>query len=638
MRERIGVGVAWAAGLVAPAIALGHAPHGVGETASWILGCAASLILWIAVVDGLAQLRGRAPELAWPLAALVALVLPLWIVGANRYFVAMHGRLPPSAVWFGCRNPRYAYVLALEATTPRERALLVAAPLLLLALLHRATRRAPPPSPWWLPRVRAVAVAVALVLVILPRAPRPPDLEGLRATVGGVGMFLAHARPQLGRPARLRPSPLPSAVERPNVVLLVQESLGAAAWAPWNRRPDSSPRIAELLAEDAAQAEWFGDAVSAAGATAVSLPTILTGLPPDANGDEFRRAPLLWQEARALGYRTALVSAQSYDWLGFSEFFLGADAPDVARTATELGGPRVNDNGVDDARAVDEAIRFIDATPRERPFLVVVQLNATHRPCWAPGAAAEPLEGGRCALAARYVDDVALRLVDHLRARPARGDARPRHLRSRRELPRRSPGAARVVLRGRDARAAVSAAAGDIPGAPSRRARAARRGGRTARVQPRSLRDDPRRVGTLAAGGGRAAGARRRVAAAAGRRRAHAGRGLDRRHPRLPLVERRLRAVPRPLEVAVRRAPRLPPLRPRRRPGRDPRSARDGAGGRAGPLLRRHPRAPEPPPHPPRNKRTRALAPTARFCLTWHRPTRHTFRARKRPIADVAQG
>ena len=417
MRERIGVGVAWAAGLVAPAIALGHAPHGVAETATWILGCAASLILWIAVVDGLAQLRGRAPAFAWPLAALVALVLPLWIVGANRYFVAMHGCLPPSAVWFGCRNPRYAYVLALEATTPRERALVVAAPLLLLALLHVATRRAPPPSPWWRARVRAVAVAVALVLVILPRAPRPPDLEALRATVGGVGMFLAHARPELGRPARLRPSALPPAVERPNIVLVVQESLGAAAWAPWNRRPDSSPRIAELLAEDAAQAEWFGDAVSAAGATAVSLPTIVTGLPPDASGDEFRRAPLLWQEARALGYRTALVSAQSYDWLGFREVFPGADAPDVARTAAELGGPRVNDNGVDDARAVDEAIRFIDATPRARPFLVVVQLNATHRPCWAPDAATEPLEAGRCALAARYVDDVALRLVDHLRAR-----------------------------------------------------------------------------------------------------------------------------------------------------------------------------------------------------------------------------
>ena len=417
MRERIGVGVAWAAGMVAPAIALGHRPHDAPHAAAWLLGCAASLLLWLAVVDTLARVRGRSVAAAWVYATLVALFLPAWVVAANGYFARMHGCLPPSAVWFACRNPRYAYVLAVEATTPLERGLLVAAPLAVLALLRLATRRPPPPARPWLAAARAVAVATALLFVIVPGAARTPDLEGLRATVGGVAMFVAQTRPALGRRARAHCSSLPAAVERPNIVLLVQESLGAAAWAPWNGKPASSPRIVTLLEDDSAQAVWFPDAVTAAGATAVSLPTILTGLPPDAPGDDFRRAPLLWQEARALGYRTALVSSQSYDWLGFREFFLGADAPDVAKTAAELAGPRVNDNGVDDARAVDEANRFIDTTPRDRPFLVVVQLDATHVPCWAPEAASEPLLQGRCGLAARYVDEVALRVVDHLRAR-----------------------------------------------------------------------------------------------------------------------------------------------------------------------------------------------------------------------------
>ena len=417
MRERIGVGVAWAAGMVAPAVALGNVPRGAAASAAWLLSCVVSLVLWLAAVDAIAEARRRSATRAWLSTALVALFVPLWVAGANGYFAAMRGCLPPSAVWFGCRNPRYAYVLAVEATTPLERALAVAAPLVVLALLRLATRRPPPLAPPWLGRTRAVALATALVLVIVPGAPRSPDLEGLRATFGGVAMFVAQARPALGRPARVRPSPLPPPVERPNIVVLVQESLGAAAWAPWNGKPASSPRIARLLDDDSAQAAWFPDAVTAAGATAVSMPTILTGLPPDAPGDDFRRAPLLWQEARALGYRTALVSSQSYDWLGFREFFLGADAPDVAQTAAELAGPRVNDNGVDDARAADAAIHFIDTTPRDRPFLVVVQLDATHRPCWAPDTSSEPLLEGRCGLAARYVDDVALRVVDHLRAR-----------------------------------------------------------------------------------------------------------------------------------------------------------------------------------------------------------------------------
>src|SRR5262249_32640778 len=149
-------------------------------------------------------------------------------------------------------------------------------------------------------------------------------------------------------------------------------------------RPGSSPQVEKLLAEDADSAYWFPSAVTAAGATAVSLPTILTGLGPDSPSEDFARAPLVWQEAHALGYRTGLFSAEDYEWMNFRTFFLGAEGPDEAKTAVELGGPRVNDNGVDDLVAARAAEEFIDATPRDQPFLVIVQFNATHRPCWAP--------------------------------------------------------------------------------------------------------------------------------------------------------------------------------------------------------------------------------------------------------------
>ena len=415
MRYRIGV--VWALGVVGPELAARHWPVGAAAWASWLLACLVSLVLWLGAVEGLARLRSRSAWAAWPPALALALLVPLWVAAADCYFATLHSCLPASAVWFCCRNPRYSYVLALEATTAAQRALLVASPLLLLALLHLSTRRPLPPAPFWLSRLRVVAVATLPLLLVLPRATRSADLEGLRASVGGVAMFLAHARPHLGQPARVHPSPLPAAVDRVNVVVIVQESLGASQWAPWNRKPGSSPGIERLLADDGDEAAWFANAVTAAGATAVSLPTILTGLGPDAPGDDFRRAPLLWQEARVLGYRTALVSAQSYDWLGFRAFFLGAEGPDVAETARELGGPRVNDNGVDDAVVAAHAERFIDATPRDRPFLLVMQLNATHRPCWTPHPDDAPWAEARCARAARYVDDVALRVVDHLRAR-----------------------------------------------------------------------------------------------------------------------------------------------------------------------------------------------------------------------------
>jgi arylsulfatase A-like enzyme len=46
-----------------------------------------------------------------------------------------------------------------------------------------------------------------------------------------------------------------------------------------------------------------------------------------------------------------------------------------------------------------------------------MQLNATHHPCWAPDASDVRTLPERCVRAARYVDDAALRVVDHLRAR-----------------------------------------------------------------------------------------------------------------------------------------------------------------------------------------------------------------------------
>ncbi|MGZ3429271.1 MAG: hypothetical protein ACXVCV_21615, partial [Polyangia bacterium] len=236
--------------VLVPAVALRHLPAGAAQTATWLLACVVSLLLWLGVVDGLAHVRDRSPAAAWALTLVFALLAPLWIAGANGYYAALHSGVPPSAVWFCCRNPRYSYVLALEATTPAARALLVVSPLVWLALLRRATRQPLPPAPPWLARARLVAVAAALVLVGVPGAWRTADLEGLRATVGGVAMYAAHARPHLGLPARVRPSRQPAASDRPNIVVVVQESLGAWQWAPWNHHPGSSPRIERLLSDD----------------------------------------------------------------------------------------------------------------------------------------------------------------------------------------------------------------------------------------------------------------------------------------------------------------------------------------------------------------------------------------------------
>jgi arylsulfatase A-like enzyme len=404
-------------GVVLPDVVARRWPAGLAGWAAYLLASVGSLILWMTIVEAIARLRRRWPPAAWPPTILVVLLLPLWVAATNRYYATLHASLPPSAVWFSCRNARYAFTLALEATTPLHRVLIVTSPLVLLCFVRLVTRRPWPPAPFWLSRMRLIALPAVAVLLLLPRAARSADLEGLRSTVGGVGMYIAHPRSRLRRPERIRPSPAPAAVERPNVLILLQESLGAWQWSPWNEKTGSSPRVEKMLIEEADQAHWFANAVTCAGATAVSLPTILTGLAPDAMSEDFTRAPLIWQEAHALGYRTGLLSAQNYDWLNFRTYFLGPEAADEAKTALELGGPRVNDSGVDDQVVAHEAVRFIDAVPVGQPFLLVVQFNGTHRPCWAPGENPSGFVTERCAQAARYVDGAAMSIVEHLRAR-----------------------------------------------------------------------------------------------------------------------------------------------------------------------------------------------------------------------------
>ena len=412
MRARAWLVGVWAAGVLAPDLA----ERGWRGDKLYVVAAIASLVSWLSAVEGLARLRTRRPRLALSGIVLLSLFLPLWVMATVRYAAAEHGDLPPSAVCFFLKNPRYALALAGGATTLLHRLAIPSAMLALGLFLHAFTRR---PFPRLSPPVRharTLGVAVAIWLLVVPNAARSADLEGLRSTLGGVGLWLT-SKPHLGKPARVRPAASPFAPSRPNLVVILQESLGAQQWAPWNPSSSASPKISRFLAADPELAVWFPRAITAAGATAVSVPTILTGLQPDAQRSDYMRAPLLWQEARALGYRTALFSAEDYDWIYFRTYFLGNEGPDVARVAADFdSAPRVNDNGVDDLVPVLAANAFIDDPDDRRPFLVVVQLNATHRPCWAPGLVPDgEANPQRCAAAASYVDDAAGKLLDHLR-------------------------------------------------------------------------------------------------------------------------------------------------------------------------------------------------------------------------------
>jgi len=127
----------WAAGVLSPDLAArgwrGDALYGVAALAS--------LLSWLSTVEGLSRLRVEHGRIAGACIALLAIFLPLWVMGTARYAAAEHGDLPPSAVCFFLENPRYAVALAGGATTLAHRVALPGSMITLAVFLHLLTRR-----------------------------------------------------------------------------------------------------------------------------------------------------------------------------------------------------------------------------------------------------------------------------------------------------------------------------------------------------------------------------------------------------------------------------------------------------------------------------------------------------------------
>ncbi len=385
----------------------------------------ASLALWAAVLVVLGRLRAAARPLAFGLAMLFSAAVTLAVAGAQGYYLFFRTDLMSLEWEFALENPSWALVLARDATSGGQRALLVLVPTLLTAALLWLAGGFMAPG-----RRLRVAGGLALVLalsggVTLYGKPLSADLLGLRAIVMGTRAHLlqgAHPR-TLPAPQRIVLAERGPA-SRFDVLVILNESVGRrealGVGAQW-------PRSQAFLARHQGRAALFQRASASAGFTTVSLPSLLTGLEPGSSRDAYARAPLLWHQARANGLRTALISAQGFHISFFDQYFLGADRPDLVVTAPDYLQPveRVNELGVDDRLAIDAALAYVRQAPASPPYFMLLQLNATHWPCWTPtlgtgrwrdgGPSSRP-DPARCEAATRFLDEEMVRLLAELEA------------------------------------------------------------------------------------------------------------------------------------------------------------------------------------------------------------------------------
>jgi hypothetical protein len=174
------------------------------------------------------------------------------------------------------------------------------------------------------------------------------------------------------------PDPLPPLAppaHRPNVILIVSESVRADAMC-------SDPRAckARFLDDAAPDRLPLGRLTSQSSGTFTSCVVLWTGLAPDADFATMHHAPVLWEVARSLGYRTAYISAQNLRYDDFGAFLERATI-DVQASAIDLGYASDPHIGAPDENASARLLSFVkDEVPAGSPYFAVLHLSNTHWP------------------------------------------------------------------------------------------------------------------------------------------------------------------------------------------------------------------------------------------------------------------
>jgi membrane-anchored protein YejM (alkaline phosphatase superfamily) len=93
------------------------------------------------------------------------------------------------------------------------------------------------------------------------------------------------------------------------------------------------------------------------------------------------RAPVLWEVARTLGYRTAYVASQNLRYEDFAAFFQRAGI-DVLQSAADLGGAGDPHLGAPDENATARLLEFVrgDGGEAHAPYFATLHLSNTHWP------------------------------------------------------------------------------------------------------------------------------------------------------------------------------------------------------------------------------------------------------------------
>jgi Sulfatase len=357
----------------------------------YVGGVLASLICW-----GLGMEAARHPRRAVRWTALGLLFFhAAFGIGGQAYYRAMtHGYVNRAAVLLATGVPAiirgytgaHAGAMAASFLVP---AFIVAA----LAILREKRFGARTQRPG---AVAAGAAAAMLCTMLVPLPERwyqclPPDILWLNGSGGPLLLLVGLTKPPPTLPVGVHQEVVASApapADAPPVIVLLGESVRADEVCV-SRAPDctKSPRVDEAAPDRIG----YPQARSVTSCTDVASSVLWTGLPATADAKSLAHAPLLWDYAKARGYRTAYISSQNLQFEAL-DFFLSTSRIDLLRESRGRDFNAGMDLGTPDELTTDEAVDFVQKPGG--PAFVLVHYANTHAPYrQVPGYQPYPLEG-----------------------------------------------------------------------------------------------------------------------------------------------------------------------------------------------------------------------------------------------------
>lgn len=177
-----------------------------------------------------------------------------------------------------------------------------------------------------------------------------------------------------------------------NILLIINESVRRTGLSIYNDSLETTPALAAFRDRHPGEFYQFRWGRTNSTMTWLSVPSILNGISPVAETGQWRRAPFLWDYARAAGYHTLLVSGSCYRWGNWEQHLLRPPGPDFVYTECQhiTSSNRVDSQSLphqmgipDDRIFIDRVISHLDSLRgSNKNFCGVLHLYGPHYPYW----------------------------------------------------------------------------------------------------------------------------------------------------------------------------------------------------------------------------------------------------------------